>query len=73
MAAEYTIEIYEPGSLRDMWASIKSDTPLMAINAGDIINVFTGSDTGTGREQTPPNFRKSADSELRVTQVEHII
>jgi hypothetical protein len=69
---EYFLEIYEPGSLHDVWVSIKSDSPFLSFSKGDIINTYAGANVGDEENLTGPNF-KNADSELRVTQVEHIV
>jgi hypothetical protein len=71
MAALYTLEIYEPGSLTEVWVSVESETPFSAISAGDLINHFTGSQVGA-TPPAPPNL-KNAGGELQVTQVEHIV
>ncbi len=34
----YILEIYEPGSEKDLWVSFSSPTPFMNINVGDFIN-----------------------------------
>ncbi len=70
--AKYRLEVYGPGSLKDVWASVDSDEPFLSIQAGDILNNFTGQEFGEGTKHILPNFNDPA-SELRVTQLEHVI
>jgi hypothetical protein len=58
---EYTLEIYEPNSIHDLWVFFKSSTPFLAISKGDLMNpsIWPGS-------QAPMKI-------LRVVDVEHII
>jgi hypothetical protein len=58
---EFLLEIYEPGSVRDVWMYFASPVPLMSINKGDILNPGLW-----------PNS-KSPQKVLRVRTVEHII
>lgn len=57
----YYLEIYEPGSWRDVWMAFDASTPFMAFRVGDIVNpgIWPGS--------------RSPMKVLRVTRVEHII
>jgi len=61
MKMEYMLEIYEPGSVEDLWVHFKTSSPFMAINVGDLINpgIWEGS-------QSPMKI-------LRVVNLEHII
>jgi len=56
----YMLEIYNPGSFRDVWVYFESDTPFQAISKGDIIHPGMFPDA-------------SAQTMLRVTSIEHII
>jgi hypothetical protein len=58
---EYSLEIYQPGSIEDIWVSFSSQQPFMPINTGDIIN--------------PGIWTKSPSpiKVLRVVSREHII
>lgn len=58
---KYHLEVYMPGSFKDLWVTFSSPTPFMAISTGDIINpsIWEGS-------QSPMKV-------LRVINVEHII
>ena len=38
MDKKYSLEIYAPGSIEDIWITFESDTPFMGFNEGDIIN-----------------------------------
>jgi len=58
---EYTLEIYRPKSVDDVWTTFNSPGPFMAISVGDIIN--PGSWPGS----------ESPQKALRVLNVEHII
>jgi hypothetical protein len=57
---KYHLEVYLPGSARDVWMKYDSDTPFMAFHHGDIINssIWPGSEMG---------------KVLRVVGVEHIV
>lgn len=58
---EYILEIYEPGSTRDVCITFNSSNPFIAINTGDIINPATW-----------PNAESTANV-LRVVSVEHLL
>lgn len=60
-SAKYVLEIYEPGSVDDVWITLSSDTPFMSIHAGDVINpgIWPGSE--------------SPMKVLRAVTVEHIL
>jgi hypothetical protein len=58
---EYHLEIYAPGSARDVWISFEADSPFMAMSAGDIVN---------------PGLWEGSESPmkvLRVVTVEHLV
>ena len=58
---EYMLEIYEPGSVENVWVYFKTSSPFGAISIGDLIN---------------PNLWEGSQSPmriLRVVNVEHII
>jgi hypothetical protein len=57
----YTLEIYQPGSVRDLWVSFASEAPFGAIGTGDIINPGTWEGS-----QSPMRV-------LRVVAVEHLV
>lgn len=59
--SEYILEIYEPGSMRDVWKTFSSPTPFMSISVDDIINPGVWENL-----QTPMNV-------LQVVLVEHIL
>ena len=58
---EYMLEVYAPGSMKDVWVYFESSSPFLPINVGDLINpgIWEGS-------QSPMKI-------LRVVSVEHII
>ena len=58
---EFSLEIYMPGSRENLWVTFSSNTPFMAIHAGDIINPNTWEGS-----QSPMKV-------LRATGIEHII
>jgi hypothetical protein len=58
---EYTLEIFTPGSLDDVWVTFSSPTPFMTISVGDIINPSVWEDS------------RSPMKVMRVVDVEHII
>jgi hypothetical protein len=57
----YFLEIYEPGSGRDVLASINSQGPFQAINTGDLID-----SRAWANATVPSNI-------LEVTRVQHIV
>ena len=57
----YYLEIYEPGSARDVWAYFSSSSPFMSLKTGDILN------PGTWKNS------KSPMRVLKIKAVEHII
>lgn len=58
---QYELEVYLPGSRRNMWIAFHSTTPFLAISTGDILN------PGMWPPSQVPAMR------IRVTGVEHII
>ncbi len=58
---EYKLEVYAPGSVRDVRVTFEASSPFMPLGVGDILNPTTWPGT-----QSPMKV-------LRVTQVEHII
>ena len=61
MATKYEFEIYEPGSVDDVWITFSSSTPFMPINAGDLLNPGIWPNS-----QSPMKI-------LRVVNIEHLI
>jgi len=59
--AEFSLEVYYPGSMEHAWVYFKSSTPFMPINVGEIVNPGIWEDS-----QSPMKV-------LRVVNVEHII
>ena len=70
---EYTLEIYEPGDENSVWVSVKSESPFLAISAGDFISTSTGKGATGGQEYHLPILSRSAGSDLRVTRVMHVV
>jgi len=61
MAKNYMIEIYEPGSSRNVWVSFHSETPFLSIYPGDVLNTIAW--------ETPGPQGKI----IRVSSLEHLI
>lgn len=59
--AKYALEIYEPGSIYDVWTYLESPSPFLSISRGDFINPGTWTDTMHPKEVA------------RVEGVEHIV
>jgi len=59
--AKYALEIYEPGSVYNVWTYLESQSPFMPMNRGDFINPGTWTDTMHPKEVA------------RVEAVEHIV
>jgi hypothetical protein len=59
VSERYVLEIYEPGSSRDVAESLSSDHPFGAIAVGDLFNCEAFSELGMGA--------------VRVSGVEHIL
>ena len=38
LEAIYHVQVYVPGSRRDLWLSLDSDTPFFAIHVGDLLD-----------------------------------
>lgn len=63
MEKRYGLEIYEPGSIEDIWVTLESDTPFMAFNEGDIIN-----------SKMFPSLRPNYEEKiLRIVRLEHFL
>ncbi len=55
------LEVYEPGSMDNVWVYFKSDGPFLSINSGDLLN---------------PNLWENSQSPMKILKVinlEHII
>ncbi len=59
--AKYALEIYEPGSIYNVWTHVESHAPFMALNKGDLINPGPWTDTMHPKEV------------VKVTGIEHIL
>jgi hypothetical protein len=62
MGHEYILEIYLPGSTKDVWISFQSDQPFMDISVGNLINPAVWKDYGGGPK-----------TKVSVVGVEHLI
>jgi hypothetical protein len=58
---EYMLEIYEPGSEKEVWVHFESSSPFMPIAVGDYLNPYAW--------DPPPSPLRI----LRVVRVEHLI
>lgn len=58
---EYSLEIYEPGSRKDVWQSFSSSSPIMIMRVGDTIDPYTWPQARFGNKR------------IRVVAVEHLI
>lgn len=58
---KYILEVYEPGSMDDVWVTFETSQPFVSISAGDIIN---------------PGLWENSQSPMKVLRavtVEHIL